>query len=139
MKPGNNVYKVGAAVLLTILAGYILSAVFVEHTRRILSVMMIFTGLISFYGFMGLGLQDTDSRISKTDIRLATVVSLLTFYLALVGTVSMFAQGGDLPEITKTMLTHFTTVIGVVIAFYFGSEAYLIAHGKVGGKDEVNK
>lgn len=139
MKSGNSIYKIGAAVLLIILTSYILSAIFAEHTRRILSVMMIVIGLVSFYGFIGLGLKDTTSKISKTDIRLATVVSLLTFYLALIGTVSMFAQGGDLPEITRTMLTHFTTVIGIVIAFYFGSEAYIIAQGKTGRKDDADK
>ncbi|HEX7026208.1 MAG TPA: hypothetical protein VF268_03135 [Gammaproteobacteria bacterium] len=139
MRTANSVYKIGAAVFLIILLSYIFSAVYAEHTRRILSVMLIAVGIVSFYGFMGLGVKDAVFKISRADIRLATVVSLLTSYLALVGTVSMFAQGDDLPEITKTMLTHFTTIIGVVIAFYFGSEAYLIAHGKVEGKDEANK
>lgn len=132
MKLRNDIYKVLGAVLVIVLLCFVLSAFFParSHTGRILAFMLVAVGLVSFYGFTGLGVGEKDLKLSKTDIRLATVVSLITCYLALVGTVSMFAQGEDLPEITKTILSHFTTIVGVVIVFYFGTEAYLVAQDK---------
>lgn len=139
MKLRNDIYKIGGGILAIVLLSFTLSAFYSTHTGRILSVMLIAAGLVSFYGFIGLGVGEKDQKISKTDIRLATVVSLITFYLALVGTVSMFTRVQDLPEITKTMVTHFTTIIGVVIAFYFGTEAYLAAQGKSDKPKDQNK
>jgi FlaA1/EpsC-like NDP-sugar epimerase len=139
MKLRNDIYKIGASILAIVLLSFTLSIFFSEQTRRILSVMLVAVGLVSFYGFIGLGVSKRDLRISKSDIRLATIVSLITFYIVLVGTVSMFAADQNLPAITETMLTHFTTIIGVVIAFYFGTEVYLAAKNKSGQPDDNDK
>ena len=130
MKLRNDIYKIGTLILLIVIASFIFSAIISSQTPRILSGMMVAVGLVSFFGFLGLGVNRRDQNLSKTDIRLATVVSVLIFYLVLVGTVSMFVKGGELPPISNTMLNHFTTVVGVVVAFYFGTEAYLVAQRK---------
>jgi hypothetical protein len=139
MKLRNEIFIIGGVVLAIVLLSFTLSAFYSEQTRRILSVMLVAVGLTSFYGFIGLGVSKKDQKLLKTDIRLATVVSLLTSYLALIGTVSMFITGQELSEITKIMITHFTTIIGVVIAFYFGTEAYLIAQNKADQPKDIDK
>ena len=98
-------------------------------SRAFLSLMMVIVGLLTFFGFIGLGVKPGDDKLSKTETRLAIVVSVMTMYFVLVGTVSFFAQGGELPDITDTMIEHFTTIVGVVIAFYFGTAAYEAVHG----------
>jgi hypothetical protein len=45
---------------------------------------------------------------------------------SLIGIVAFFKEGPEkMPIITQTMLSNFTAVVGVVIAFYFGSSAYI--------------
>jgi len=90
--------------------------------------MMVIVGTVAFYGFISLGVDANDKNLSKSDVRLATVVAIITFYLALVGTVSNYAPRAESsvsPEITTTLINHFTNIVGVVIAFYFGTEVYL--------------
>lgn len=100
--------------------------VYLEVTSAILSAMLVAVGLLTFYGMAGFGTKD--HKLSKHDIRLAIVFALITMYIVLAGTVIFFSKGGELPPITQTMISHFTTIVGVVIAFYFGAEAYEAAN-----------
>jgi hypothetical protein len=43
-----------------------------------------------------------------------------------------------LPPITQTLLSNFTGIVGVVIAFYFGASAYVEAHSKRGTANETS-
>jgi protein-S-isoprenylcysteine O-methyltransferase Ste14 len=71
--------------------------------------------------------HDHDSWISNpSQVRAAIAISIVVEYLVLVGIVAFFAHGAEqLPAITQTLVTNFTTVVGVVIAFFFGSSVYL--------------
>ncbi len=131
MNQVSTVYKIGAWVLVISLLGIGGNLYFTVNpiegvgvSRALLSLMMIAIGVVTFYGFIGIGLRDRSHTLSKNDIRLAIVITLITMYLVLVGTVSFFSRGGDLPVITETMINHFTTIIGVLIAFYFSTAAY---------------
>jgi len=136
VKLQKDICKIGLSVLVVILLGFAGNVYFtinevkeINLPRVFLSLMMVVAGLITFFGFISLGIKKGDENLSKTEIRLAIVVSVMTMYLLLVGTVSFFAQGGDLPIITDTMIGHFTTIVGVVIAFYFGTAAYEAVYG----------
>lgn len=48
-------------------------------------------------------------------------------YLVLLGVVAFWHGDERVPEITQTILGSFTATVGVVIAFFFGSSAYLEA------------
>jgi hypothetical protein len=135
MKLRKEIYTIGGLNLVIVLLSFTLFAVLINTT--ILSVMLILVGLVSFFGFIGLGINENDQELSKEDIRLAIVISLITFYLTAVGTVSMFAREINWPVITETMITHFTSIIGVVIAFYFGTEAYLAVYKKSSGESNT--
>lgn len=61
-------------------------------------------------------------------LRRAIAGSIVVEYLVLVGVVAFWEGGPEtLPPITQALITSFTTVVGVVIAFYFGSSAYVEA------------
>jgi len=135
MKMRKEIYKIGLFAFIAVILGFLGNIYFtvrpiedVGISRAFLSLMMVAVGLITFFGFMGLGVSAEDHNLSKTGIRLAIVVSVVTFYLVLVGTVSFFSKGGELPIITNTMINHFTTIVGVVVAFYFGTAAYEAVH-----------
>lgn len=92
-----------------------------------LSLALVATAVITFFGFLWHGLGQ-DPGLDEEDIRTAITVSVVTVYLVLVGLVAFFPEqtpGGQLPEITNTMLTSFTAIVGVVVPFYFGTSAYV--------------
>ena len=68
---------------------------------------------------------------SPEHIRATIAVSIVLEYMALVGVVAFFhwnQEPGDttyIPQVTQTLVTNFTTVVGVVIAFFFGASAYV--------------
>lgn len=97
------------------------------------SIGLIAVAVISFFGSLWRGL-DRDGVIDEGDMRTAITVSLVTVYLVLVGIVAFYApvrvgatdqQVLQLSQITNTMLTSFTTIVGIVVPFYFGTSAYV--------------
>lgn len=67
-------------------------------------------------------------------MRSAIAGTIVLVYLVLLGIVAFFSPSGTeglkLHELTQTFVTNFTTLIGVVVAFYFGSSAYVEAKAK---------
>jgi len=127
-------YAMGGIVFLIVAVSYALR-VYAQVSSAIFSLMLVSVGLVTFYGTISAGAKDR--RLSKQDIRMAIVISMLTTYIVLVGTVVFFNKGSALPPIAQTMITHFTTIVGVVIAFYFGAEAYEAANKQV--KEEADE
>ena len=143
MAEKTTLYRMGILIFLVVVLGIGANLYFtvnpiekVNVGRAILSLMMIAVGLIPFYGVMGLGLSNRDRSLSKQEIRLAIVIAIITMYLVMVGTVTFFTSGKDLPPITETILNHFTTVVGVLIAFYFGATAYEAVHKQENQSDD---
>ncbi len=83
--------------------------------------------VISFFGLLVL-CQTNEERwkITADTMRTAIAGTIVIVYLVLVGTVA-FISKGKMAEITRTMITNFTAIVGIVIAFYFGSSAYIQA------------
>lgn len=130
-----NLYWMAGLVFLIVVICYAL-VIYLHVSDVALSLMLVAVGLVTFYGTMGMGINKKDRKLSKYDIRLAIVLSLITVYIVLVGTVVFFKKGGELPPIAQIMITHFTTVIGVMLAFYFGAEAYEAVNKPAADKPE---
>lgn len=94
------------------------------HTSYFLAPLFCFIGVYSFYNFITLGISEQDNNLSKKDLRLAITLSSLTLYFVLLG-VGAFYGREEMPAYPRMLITHFTTIIGVIVAFYFGSEAYI--------------
>ncbi len=139
MKLRSDIHKIGWMIFGIVLAGFLLQAWQPKKSNNIFALMMVLVGIVSFYGAIGLGVGVKDSNLSKTDIRLAITVSIISFYLVLVGTTSFFVNDRALPDITNTLITHFTNIVGVVIVFYFGTVAYETVHKPATTKTEGNE
>lgn len=90
-------------------------------------VVAVGTAAICFFGLLILT-QTKDGRWEITEATMRTTIAgtIVVVYLVLVGIVAFFIRGPTkLPAITETMITNFTTVVGIVVAFYFGASAYL--------------
>lgn len=86
------------------------------------SAGVVLTAIGSFLAFLRLGAAD---RLPDERMRSAIAGSTVLTYLTLVGTAGLFTRGGELPPIASTLLANFTATVGVIIAFYFGSSAYV--------------
>ncbi len=99
------------------------------HNIKFLSFATIAVAFITFFGLLHIGMQaKQSSSLTDQDMRTAITASIIVTYLAITGMAAFF--GGNfaeqmLPPISEMLLTNFTTVVGIVIAFYFGSTAYL--------------
>jgi hypothetical protein len=85
------------------------------------------TAVIAFVGMLTLS-QDPDGpwRVSEASMRTAMASSILAQYQALVAIVAFFHRGPEtLPPASQTLLASFTSVVGVIVAFYFGASAYI--------------
>ncbi|MEM9160303.1 MAG: hypothetical protein AAGB46_14760 [Verrucomicrobiota bacterium] len=64
-------------------------------------------------------------------MRSAIAGAIVIQYLTLVATVAYFNKPlEEVHPLTQMVLTNFTTIVGIVIAFYFGSSAYLQKKGQ---------
>ena len=86
-------------------------------------------GIITFLGTLII-FNNSNDNISERSLRTSITIALVTVYIFIVGVVAFFGEARELSEmkdVTKTMLTSFTSIIGVIIAFFFGTSAYIEA------------
>lgn len=92
-------------------------------------VVVVATAAISFVSLLVLTQSDKERwELTEGSMRTAIAGTIVIVYLVLVGIVAFFTHGPEkLPAISETMVTSFTTIVGVVVAFYFGASAYVQA------------
>ena len=108
------------AALITLLAGVSAGLQFQFQNNWPFIALGVGTGVITFFGLLILCHTGEERwKITGESMRTAMAGAIVVEYLALVGTLAFFVQG-ETPPIAQTMITNFTTVVGIVIAFYFG-------------------
>ena len=107
------------------------------HPLAAFSVSTAVIAVITFFGFMWLCHQQGGSlALTKGGLRLAIVASVVTTDLVLISTVTFFTTNWEVPKLTENFLTQFNTIVGVVVAFYFGTSAYVQVHSGDGRRKE---
>jgi hypothetical protein len=99
--------------------------IYLSFTAIALAFVTFFIMLSFSQGERGRSWDITDSAM-----RHAIASSVIVLYLYLVGTVVFWAEKekeGQLPQLSLTFLSNFTSIIGVVIGFYFASSAVVEA------------
>lgn len=89
-------------------------------------------GAITFFGFIFVG-YDLEGKpaIHPSTIRTAITVSVIMVYLFVVSLTIFLREWSDnLDPLPQLMVSNFTTMVGVIIAFYFTSSAYIEAQKK---------
>lgn len=80
-------------------------------------------GAITFFGTLMLtNLLSRTQFLNKGEMRKAIATSIIVVYFVLVA-ISTCKNCDTNVVITDTMIGHFTYIVGIVIAFYFGSRA----------------
>ena len=138
MRQHRKILKIGFMTLLITIIGMVLCIYFAVHpigntslSYWSLSLTLASVAVVTFFGFMWY-MQSLGGQFSlnKGGMRLAIVASVISVYLVLVCIVAFFKNPDQVPPMTHTLLTHFTTVVLTVVAIYFGTSAYVQVHQK---------
>lgn len=136
-----NAVRLAGSLLLVWFVAYLLIGV--DHNRFLsgvayVSAATVATAILTFFGVLRLETKENATHMSGERLRSAIAASSVVTYLVLIATVGLFKStgGGEMLEVSRTLLTSFTATIGVIIAFYFGSSAYV--EGKSKSKDEAS-
>lgn len=121
----------------------ILSVVIVGLDILMLSILsetlsIACVGIITFMGILLLtNLLSQDPNLSKAEIRRAIAGSSIVVYFTLLSLVS-FSKNVTDSDLAKTIVSHFTTIVGIIVIFYFGSRAFekYKEYTQTGGKPE---
>lgn len=111
-----------------------------NNTGIILAMTAMLLAMVTFFGLMAL--SESLGRgwgLNKGGMRGAIASAVLVVYFFVLS-MSMFQPyNAEMPEQMKSMLANFTTIIGIMIPFYFGASAYVQTHTKDNDKDEAPK
>jgi hypothetical protein len=90
---------------------------------------IVATGLLTFYAMLTHSIgSGSDAQLRDGDMRMAIASSITAMYLMLVGYGVFLAAGNDaMDPLAKNLFDSFSYIVGIVIAFYFGSSAYVEA------------
>ena len=115
---------IGLIDVVVVCGGIALTAIF--NHMSFLSAATAVVAIVTFFGI----LSESDNVENEKLFRKTITISVVTVYLVTVSTVVFFKGEWKSPDVTQTLLASFTSVVGVVIAFYFGSSAYIEAKEK---------
>ncbi len=116
-----------AVLLILGIVGAALIVTYYRGTQAPLAFSTVAAAVITFFYLMPRPNNTSgDASSGEGLLRRAIAGSIVVQYLVLVGLAAYLQVGAEkLPPITETLITNFTMIVGVVIAFYFGSSAYV--------------
>lgn len=135
----NRHYALAAVILMAIVISLVI--VHLTGSPYALSFCTPTAGVITFFSFLTERTRDGNASNADERLRHAIAAAIVVQYLVLVGIVSYFVNSSmeKLPAITETMLSSFTTVTSVVVAFYFGASVFSAAKNKSKVDNESEK
>jgi hypothetical protein len=95
---------------------------------------------VTFFGL--LAASESSGRgwgLNKGGMRGAIAATILVVYFFVLSMSAFVPYQGDMSEMMKTMVGTFTTVLSIMIPFYFGASAYVQTHTKDVDTEKVPK
>lgn len=115
-----------ATLALTIIIGLYISRKTNHPAYNAITIAL--TAIFTFFGMLIISSSFMESGISESAYRTAIASSLIIEYVLLVA-ITAFTKPLENNEqsnpISQTLISNFTVVIGIVLAFYFGASAYV--------------
>lgn len=110
-----------------VISGFIIWK-YIQQLGSVLAVTAIVLGLTTYFGFVAISQsQNKEWATNIGSIRTAITSSVLAIYFFILS-VSILLQPEALGEFGKTMVNTFTTIVGIIIPFYFGASVYAQIH-----------
>jgi hypothetical protein len=110
-----------------IVAAGLVAVIYFHQSAAYFAFSMITLALVTFFGFLIMGIKPNENPpISSSVLRMAITIAIIALYLSVVALTTFFRNwSDDIQPLTQSMLSNFTTIVGVVIAFYFTSSVYI--------------
>ena len=114
---------VGIGIVVILLAGFGLWA---SYSNLIpvfgLPLMLIVVGLATFFGTLALpGGTEPDGTVRERRIRFCIAATLVVIYIVYFGTTAFWKE--EVSALEKEMISTLTTLLSIVLPFYFGASA----------------
>jgi len=121
-----NLRKTGAFIIALLVAAFDILALalgtIISAVPIALSIACV--GVITFVGVLTLSnYLSRDPELARKEMRKAIAASFTLVYLALLALVVFNEDSIADTELAKTVVGHFTWVVGIIIIFYFGSRS----------------
>ncbi len=94
----------------------------------VLAMIAILLAFVTYFGFMAIS-QSLDQGWASNigSMRTAITSGILVFYLFILSISIFFSTAYKFSPFAETMINNLTTIIGIIIPFYFGASAYVQA------------
>ncbi len=107
-----------------------------QQLGSVLAVTAIVLGLTTYFGFVAISQSQNKKWATNIgSMRTAITSSVLAIYFFILS-VSILLQPEALGEFGKTMVNTFTTMVGIIIPFYFGASVYAQVHAPCINKED---
>ena len=84
------------------------------------------TGVMAFFGILAILTENKAEPVSDATMRSAVAGALVIMYMVVVGFGIFTSKGyGGMSAMAQSLMTSFTSIVGIAVAFYFGSSAYV--------------
>lgn len=116
---------------------------FYPAVDTILLMISVLLPLTTYFGFLAISQSLGQGLASNMgSMRTAIVSGVLVLYFFILSVSIFLTDKNTLSDVGKAMVNDFTTIIGIMIPFYFGTSAYIQTHAsnksKVDDKDDVS-
>jgi hypothetical protein len=110
-----------------IVAAGLAAVIYFQQSAAYFAFSMIALALVTFFGFLIMGVKPNENPpISSSVLRMSITIAVIALYLSVVALTTFLRNwSDDIQPLTQNMLSNFNTIVGVVIAFYFTSSAYI--------------
>ena len=134
-----TIIRLGIADALIAVTGLLVwSFLFSGSHDVVLALTAILIALVTFFGFMTLGHSLGGGwALNKGGMRTAITASVVTVYFFVLALAVFVSSPQEQRPIADSLITSFTTIMAVVIAFYFGSTAYVQTREKDDASEET--
>lgn len=128
----NSIYKIIALGLIdsiiAVVGLYIWRFVLPIMYDTILAMIAILLAFTTYFGFLSISQSIGEGMNSNTGtMRTAIASGILILYFFVISTSIFINRSGTMSDFMNSMISNFTTTIGVIIPFYFGASAYVQA------------
>lgn len=102
-----------------------------QYPGLVLAATSMILALTTFFGL--LAASESSGRgwgLNKGGMRGAIAATMLVVYFFVLSLNAFQPFQWEMSEMMQTMMTSFTTILGIMIPFYFGASAYVQTHTK---------
>jgi hypothetical protein len=118
-----KILYVATAIVLTIAVCVWLSA---KETTYPIIFGAPATGVMAFFGLLAVFTETKTETVSDATMRSAVAGALVIMYMVVVGFgIFTGVNYGGMSAMAQSLMTSFTSIVGIAVAFYFGSSAYV--------------